>query len=117
MKIMKNILILAELISILSFLFYGASCLFSSKIIEEFKRYKLSQFRQLVGILQLAGSFGLTAGFYIPIFTLISSLGLAILMLLGVIVRIKIRDPIYAMLPAIFYLVLNFLIFYFRACA
>jgi hypothetical protein len=109
---MKITLLLAETISTVSFLFYGANCLVSKKLVAEFIRYGLSQFRQIVGILQLAGSLGLLIGFYVPLFTLLASCGLAILMLLGVMVRIKIRDPFYAILPAFFYLCLNLFIFY-----
>ena len=78
----------------------------------EFQRYRLSQFRILTGILQIAGSTGLLLGYVYRPFILIASLGLGVLMLLGVSVRVKIRDPWYMIVPAFTYAVLNFSIFF-----
>jgi hypothetical protein len=77
----------------------------------EFQRYGLKQYRILTGILQLLGSFSLIIGFWISPFTLIGSGGLSVLMLLGVIVRIRIKDKPYLLIPAIFFMCLNIIIF------
>jgi uncharacterized membrane protein len=77
----------------------------------EFKRYGLSQYRNLTGVLQVAGSTGLLAGFVFAPFTLISSLGLAVLMLMGVAVRIEIHDSFVKILPALIFFIINSLIF------
>ncbi|MDC0550207.1 DoxX family protein [bacterium] len=64
-------------------------------------------FRKLVGILQLLGSIGLIVGFLIPWVGQSASSGLALLMLGGVGVRLKIKDSVLQTLPAIAYLVLS----------
>jgi hypothetical protein len=109
---MINYLFLAKLISCLSFAYYGMSCLLSKRIENEFKRYRLAAFRKITGYLQICGSLGLALGFYYSIFTIISSLGLSLLMLLGVITRIRIKDSILQTSPALFFFLLNFYIFF-----
>jgi hypothetical protein len=78
---------------------------------KEFARYGLAHFRRLTGLLQIAGSLGLVVGFYFEPVTKATALGLSVLMLLGVFVRIKIRDPILAIVPAFVFMCLNFIIF------
>lgn len=74
----------------------------------EFDRYGLPTKRKLVGALQLCGSFGLLLGLFVsPFLTLIASAGLCILMCLGVAVRLKINDPLLAILPAFTYAILS----------
>jgi hypothetical protein len=98
---------------LLSFLFFGASCFLSPRIELEFERYGLSSRRQFVGVLQLLGSLGLLVGQLVtPVLTLIASAGLCILMLLGVAVRIKIKDPWYSILPALSYAILSGYLFF-----
>jgi hypothetical protein len=63
-------------------------------------------------ILQIIGALGLLVGLKFNFILVISSLGLAILMLAGLIVRIKLKDSIWISLPAIFYMVLNTYIFW-----
>ncbi len=77
----------------------------------EFERYHLAKYRVLTGALQILGSVGLAAGFFYPWFTLPSSLGLTILMFMGIIVRIRIKDSLLQASPAIFYCLLNLYIF------
>ena len=87
-----------------SFLFFGLSCLFAPRMKREFDRYGLQGQRYLIGTLQLAGSTGLLAGLvYTPFLSLLALAGLTLLMILGVAVRLKIRDPWPAILPALFY--------------
>ena len=78
---------------------------------KEFTRYGLPQYRILTGALQVMGSTGMLVGFFFEPLGLISALGLSLLMLLGVVVRIKIQDPVIAVLPAIVFMCLNGLIF------
>ena len=61
----------------------------------------------LVGALQLLGAAGLVVGFELPWVGRFSAGGLALLMLCGTGVRIKIRDSIFQTVPAFSYLVLN----------
>ena len=63
-------------------------------------------------ILQFLGAAGLLVGLKINIILIISSLGLAILMLLGLAVRIKLKDSLWISLPALFYMSLNAYIFF-----
>lgn len=78
----------------------------------EFKRFGLEKLGLLTIVLEFLGAAGLIAGLiYNPILT-ISSLGLALLMLCGLTVRIKLKDSIWISLPALFYMGLNFYIFW-----
>jgi hypothetical protein len=48
----------------------------------------------------MLGGIGLILGFYLPNFSLLSAGGLTLLMVLGMIARIRIKDPVIAILPA-----------------
>jgi hypothetical protein len=87
-------------VSAVLFLVYGALCLFSDGMEEEFTRYGLSRFRRLTGALELVGGGGLLVGLRIPGLLVLAAGGLALLMLLGVITRIRVRDPLLETLPA-----------------
>ncbi|MEC8599199.1 MAG: hypothetical protein VXY15_02500, partial [Bacteroidota bacterium] len=65
------------------------------------------------GFFQILGGISLILGIFIYELEIISSLGLTILMLMGVGVRLKIKDGLFRTLPAIFYVIVNALIFYF----
>lgn len=95
------------LFSALSFLGYGLGCFFSSYQQQEFRRYQLSAQCQLVGGLQCAAALGLLAGFEVPWLGQTAAGGLALMMLVALGVRIRIRDRILQMLPALGYLLLN----------
>ena len=62
-------------------------------------------------ILQFLGAAGLLLGLEFKIILVISSLGLALLMFLGLAVRIKLKDSLWVSLPALFYMTLNAYIF------
>lgn len=98
--------------SALSFLFFGLGCLTSPRLKLEFQRYGLPQYRKLTGYLQLLGAAGICLGFFWLPLQLLSTGGLALLMLLGVGVRIKIRDSLLQTLPALVYCSLNAFLFY-----
>jgi hypothetical protein len=90
-----------------SFLFFGISCLFAPKMKAEFERYNLSGLRRMTGVLQILGSVGLFTGMILSSSLAMAALaGLSLLMFLGVMVRIKIRDPWPAIMPALLYSVL-----------
>ena len=97
----------AVLVSAVLFLVYGLLCLFSDGMEEEFTRYGLSRFRRLTGALEVLGGAGLLVGLLVTEIMLLASGGLALLMVLGVIARIRVRDPLLEMLPAIVLLVMN----------
>ena len=95
------------LFSALSFLGYGSACFLSSYMKQEFDRYRLGSQRTLVGGLQLCAAIGLLAGLSQPWMGRAAAGGLALMMLVAVAVRIKIKDTLPQTIPALFYLALN----------
>lgn len=95
------------LFSALSFLGYGTACFVSSYMKQEFLRYRLGSQRVLVGALQCGAGIGLLAGTRQPWMGQAAAGGLAVMMLIAVLVRVQIKDPVLQMIPALFYLVLN----------
>lgn len=94
-------------LSALSFFVYGTSCVFTRHMRLEFERFGLARQRVIVGWTQLAGAVGLLLGFHLPGAGALAAGGLAVQMLLGVGVRLVIRDTLWQAMPAAFYLVLN----------
>jgi hypothetical protein len=80
-------------------------------MVEEFKRYRLDRFRVLTGVLQVAGSLGILVGHVSRPILLLSSAGLAVMMFLGVVTRLRIKDPFYAAIPAFALCLLNLYVF------
>ena len=76
-------------------------------MMKEFDRYGIPQFRKLTGTLQLLGALGIIIGVWIDFLQILSTLGLFLLMLFGVITRIMIKDGFIKTLPALFYCLLN----------
>ena len=107
-----NILNVLIVISSLSFLGYGSAYFLSTKIKKEFKRFGLEKVGTLTAVLELLGAVGLLVGLKFQLILLISAGGLAVLMFLGVVVRIKVRDDLWITLPALFFMLLNAYIFY-----
>lgn len=95
------------LFSALSFVAYGLACFLSPYIKREFERYRLGRQRSLVGALQLAAALGLLAGLELPWAGRAAAGGLALMMLVAVGVRIKIKDTLLQTIPALLYLALN----------
>jgi hypothetical protein len=97
-------------ISVLAFLVSGVSCLLSAHMAREFARYELSRFRILTGCLQLAGAAGLVLGLTFPLLTMLAAGGLSLLMLLGVLARLRVGDGLLQITPAAALSILNFII-------
>jgi hypothetical protein len=104
---MKNALIILTLISGPSFLVFGWLCVFSSRMRVEFERYQLAKFRMLVGCLEILGGLGVLLGLLWSPLMIFSASGLALLMLLGVGVRVRIKDRFLQTLPAAVLLIVN----------
>ena len=104
-----NILIV---ISSVSFIFYGISYFTTTNMKIEFKRFGLEKFGALTAILEILGALGLLLGISLHPILLVSSGGLTVLMLLGVVVRIKMKDSLLISTPATIYMLLNAWIFY-----
>ena len=94
----------------ISFLVYGFNSLFSKRMINEFDRWGFSQYRKIISVLQILGGIGLILGLKFNIILIASSLGLSIMMFFAIIVRIKIKDNISEILPALAYLILGIII-------
>ena len=99
-------------ISALSFIYYGLTFFINSKMKEEFDRYELAKFRNLVGFLQLLGGFGLLVGLMWNLILIVSAAGLALLMLIGFGVRIKMKDGLLESLPSFIFMLINGYIFF-----
>lgn len=101
---MKTTLIL---FSATSFLGYGLGCFFSAYLQQEFRRYQLAAQCRLVGALQCLAAVGLAAGLWLPWLGQAAAGGLALMMLVALAVRIRIKDSLLQMVPAAGYLALN----------
>jgi uncharacterized membrane protein YphA (DoxX/SURF4 family) len=97
----------AAVLSAVLFLGYGSLVLFSGGMRAEFERFGLSRFRQLTGALEVVGGLGLLVGLARPTVMVVASGGLALLMLLGVIVRVRVRDPLLETAPAAVLMLVN----------
>jgi len=109
---MKMILYLT-LFSACSFLLFGIACFTTVQMKKEFTRYGLASYRNIVGALQLLGGLGLLLGLYdSTILQIAAAAGLSILMVLGFMVRLKIKDSVIQALPSLSYAILNAYIFF-----
>ena len=92
----------------LAFSFYGLSCLFSDRSIDEFRRFGLTAGQRVsVGILQLLGAIGLFIGLFDEPIGVLAAAGLSLLMLLGFSVRTKVKDGFKASFASFFFMLLN----------
>ena len=98
---------IAILGSSLAFLTYGGLCLSSLSMQSEFKRFGLERLRTLTGLLEVLGGVGLLVGLKWPLALSVSSGGLALLMMAGLAVRIRIGDGVLVSLPAAALMILN----------
>ena len=103
------------LFSGIAFVIYGISCLSTQKMKEEFVRFGLDEWRITTGYLQLLGGLGLVIGTFFNLNLLaLSASGLGLLMLMGFITRLRIKDSVLASSPALIFMLVNFfLAFYF----
>ena len=107
-----NFLTILILISSLSFMGYGIAYFKSPQMKSEFKRFGLENAGTFTAILELLGAVGLLVGLKMQLILLISAGGLAILMFLGVAIRIKVKDSLWKSLPALFFMILNSCIYF-----
>lgn len=104
---------IARVLTIAAFLGYGATCLLTQHMVAEFERYGLAPLRVLTGSLEVLGALGLLGSYLVPALAVWAAGGLCLLMAMGVGARVRIRDPLIAMAPALLFLVLNgFLLLY-----
>lgn len=96
----------------LAFIAYGLSLFISNKMKSEFERFQLQRFMYLVGSLEILGGLGQLIGIFVNPLLVFSSIGLSILMLMGVLTRVRLKDNFILILPAFFFLILNSYLFF-----
>ena len=94
-------------LSMLLFFYYGISVLVSDAMVREFEKFGLLRFRRLTGVLEVLGAAGLLVGYWMPPLVIVASGGLALLMVLGVAVRLRTGPPVTDAIPALVMLVIN----------
>jgi len=98
---------IASVISGIGFLVYGYQCLSSQFMKAEFARFKVPHYRTLTGVLEILGGIGVLLGVRLPILGIAAASGLALLMALGVVARIRVGDGLVQCSPALFFCILN----------
>lgn len=103
------------LLSGIAFLGYSIAFFTGPKMKLEFKRFGLEKYALITVCFEIIGALGLLIGYFFSLKFLleISALGLSVLMLLGVIVRLKVKDGLFVTLPAFFFFLLNAYIAWF----
>lgn len=101
------ILVPLALLSAFSFFYFGAACIWEARLRDEYQRYGIPNLRVPIGILQLLGATGVLVGLAVAPIGAAAALGLCLLMVSGVVVRVRLRDTLIRMLPAISFAVLN----------
>ena len=91
----------------LLFLYYGMACLVTRTMVDEFERFGLSRFRRLTGLLEVLGGLGLLVSYVVPELVPMASSGLALLMVLGIAARVRVRDSLLQILPALILMLVN----------
>jgi uncharacterized membrane protein YphA (DoxX/SURF4 family) len=93
-------LVVLALVSGLSFLFYGFRVLFQAASRGEFERFGVPAVRWLVGVMEVLGGAGVMLGLVVAPLGALAAGGLTLLMVLGLIVRIRVHDAARLMAPA-----------------
>ena len=108
---MINLNVIIILFAGISFVIYGVNSFSSQKMVLEFKRWGLEKKRKIIAVSQFICGVLLCVGLISKTILFISSSFLVIMMLTAVYVRIKVKDNISEILPAISYLLIGLLIF------
>lgn len=93
-------LVTFALVSGVSFLYYGAKVLFRPALRSEFERYGMPGVRRLVGVTEVLGGTAVILGLACAPLGAVAAAGLAVLMVLGLIVRVRVHDAPRLMVPA-----------------
>ena len=101
------VLLVTTVLSAVLFLGYGAVVLFTGGMREEFERFGLARYRLATGVLEVFGGAGLLVGLVRVEVLIVASAGLAFLMFLGVLTRLRVKDPIVEIVPAALLLFAN----------
>ena len=95
------------LVSALSFVYYGLGCIVSPRLQDEYLRYGLPHLRVVSGTVQLLGAAGVVIGLVVEPLGVAAAAGLCLMMVLGVVVRVRMRDTFRVMMPAASLAVIN----------
>ena len=106
---MEALNVALTLFSAVSFLVYGFGCFASRHLKKEFERFGVSPQRGLIGSLQILGALGQISALclWLPLLGKAAAGGLALMMLLAIGVRIRIRDTPLQTMPAVLYFLVN----------
>jgi hypothetical protein len=96
-----------RLLSIVAFLTYGGLCVAGRSMVGEFERFGLARFRVLTGSLEVLGALGLLGSYAFPGLVPLAAGGLSLLMLLGVLTRLRVRDSLAQISPALALMLVN----------
>ena len=96
------VLVVLALISGLSFLRYGSQILFQTRLGAEFTRYGMPGIRNFVGAVEMLGGAAVMLGLAFSPLGALAAAGLTLLMILGLIVRVRLHDAPRVMVPAAF---------------
>jgi|TARA_B100001741_G_C16027040_1_gene358129 hypothetical protein len=81
-------------------------------MVSEYERWGFGKYRKIIGLSQILCGAGLIIGIKFLILLQVASMSLVIMMSLAILVRVKVKDNISEILPAISYFVLSFLILF-----
>ncbi|MFT7616687.1 MAG: putative membrane protein YphA (DoxX/SURF4 family) [Planctomycetota bacterium] len=101
-----------RVLSIAAFLWFGIHSVFFNGMAEEFERFGLEPYRRIVGVFEIVGALGLLLSFKKWSVGAAAAIGLSLLMLAGVIVRVRVQDPLIQILPATLFMLMNFYLGY-----
>jgi len=97
------------ILSGIAFLGYSIAFFTGPKMKLEFKRFGLEKYALLTVIFEILGALGLLIGYFLSqkLLLEISAVGLSVLMFLGVLVRLRVKDGLFVTMPAFFFFLLN----------
>jgi len=101
------VLVTLAIVSGVAFVHYGVEILRAPRLVAEFDRYGLPEARTLVGVLEILGGVGVMLGLAFAPLGVFAAAGLALLMAIGLAVRIRVGDGLALMAPAATLLVIN----------
>ncbi len=101
------LLVVCSLVSSASFFFYGFETLTKERLRAEYRRYGMPGLRTFAGTMQVLGAAGVLIGLGFAPLGATAAGGLALMMFLGLLVRLSIGDALRLMIPAASLCVIN----------
>ena len=91
----------------LAFIYFGIASLATPSVIADFHRFGLQKLRLLAGTFEILGGLGLLGGLLYRPALIVSSAGLAVMMLIAFAARVRVRDSVALSLPSFLFMLLN----------